>query len=340
MKAIVPAAGQGTRLYPQTHTKPKAMVRLAGKPILGHILSRLADAPVDGVVIVVGGPMQQQIREYTRREFGEEVDLTFVEQESAEGLGHSVYQAEPVVAGEPVFIALGDMLFECGYDDLLAAHNELDGVDGSIGVKAVEEPSHYGVVSTDANGRITGLVEKPDDPPSDLAISGVYVVENSTELFETLGSMISADERGSGDEYQLTDALAQLVDDGAEFGTFEVHDWYDCGRPETLLEGNRVLLSELAENVNGDAGNVSDQTVIVPPVDIGQRATVEGSIVGPYVSIDEGTTVRGSIVRDSIVGRDADLESVSIQESIVGDNARVRGNVNRLNVGDNSSIEL
>lgn len=340
MKAIVPTAGQGTRLYPQTHTKPKAMVRLAGKPILGHILTRLVETPIEEVVIVVGGPMQRQIREYAEQEFSDQLNLSFVEQESAEGLGHGIYQAEPAVAGEPVFIALGDMLFERGYDDLLAAHDELGDVDGSIGVKSVDEPSHYGVVSTGANGQITSLEEKPDDPPSDLAISGAYVVENSDELFQTLREMIEAGARGAGDEYQLTDALARLIENGARFGTFEVHDWYDCGRPETLLRANRVLLSDLAEDAGYEWEGISDDTVIIPPVDIGDRATVDASVIGPNVSIDKNAVIRESMVSDSIVGDSSKLSKVNIERSIIGDNAHVTGKASQLNVGDNSSIHL
>jgi glucose-1-phosphate thymidylyltransferase len=337
MKAIIPAAGQGTRLYPHTHTKPKAMVRLAGQPILGHILSNLADTRIDEVVIVVGGPMREQIVEYARDSYGDRFEFEFVEQPEPEGLGHSVYQATPVVGDEPVMIALGDMLFESGYRAFLNSYDDLAGPDGAIGIKQVDQPQHYGVVEVDTeDGRIVDMVEKPDDPPSDLAISGIYIIEDTPALFDVLGEMITNDVRGAGDEFQLTDALKRLVLDGDKLYTFDVEEWYDCGRPETLLEANRVLLSRL----DTDAPDDLDGSVVVPPVDFGDDIEVTGSVIGPHVSVDDGTTITDSIVSDSILGEEATVEGVNISESILGDNAAVRGEPNHLNLGDNSSIEL
>ncbi|QIB74234.1 NTP transferase domain-containing protein [Halogeometricum borinquense] len=336
MKAIIPAAGQGTRLYPQTHTKPKAMVRLAGRPILGHILQNIAKTRIDEVVVVVGGPMKGQIVQYAKQEFSDRFELTFVEQETADGLGHSIYQTESVARGDELLIALGDMLFENGFDKFLEAHDSLSDTDGSIGVKRVEEPSHYGVVETDETGEILQLVEKPDDPPSDFAISGVYIVNDSDSLFDALGNLVENDIRGAGDEYQLTDALQGMIETDRSLHIFEVEEWYDCGRPDTLLEANRVLLGR----TDSYAGDDLDSSVIIPPVDLGDDVQIESSVVGPNVSVDDGTVIRQSIVSDTIVGQDATLRGVNIDESIVGGNAEVFGEANHLNVGDNSSINL
>lgn len=336
MKAIIPTAGHGTRLYPHTHTKPKPMVRLAGQPILGHILSQLTPTNIDDIVIVVGGPMQDQILEYATNEFGSRFEFSFVEQESAAGLGHAIYQAREPVEEEAVLIALGDMLFKNGYDTFLAAHEELEDVDGSIGVKQVDEPQHYGVVEPGEDGYLTSLVEKPDNPPSDLAISGVYIIEDTGLLFDSLEHLISNEIRGAGDEYQLTDALQRMIEQGATLGTFEVDEWYDCGRPETLLEANRVTLSDL--ETNGDVS--ADDAVVISPVDIGDSVDIGGSVIGPYVSIDDGTTIHDSIVRDSIIGQNTVLKNVNLHRSLIGDNSVVTGDSNTLNVGDNSEIDL
>jgi len=335
MKAVIPAAGQGTRLYPHTHTKPKAMVRLAGRPILGHILESLSETPIDEVVIVVGGTMQEQIVEYARSEYGDRFEFSFVEQENAEGLGHSVYQTRDAVGDERMLILLGDMLFENGYGDFLEAHASNGETDGSIGIKPVEEPQHYGVAEVEDDS-IVSLVEKPDDPPSNLAISGVYVIEDSRGLFDALEHLVEDDVRGAGDEYQLTDALSRMLDEGATLTTFEVQDWYDCGRPETLLEANRVLLSQLETS---DADTLTN-SVVVPPVDFGDDVTVSNSVVGPNVSIDDGATIETSLVSDAIVGKNASLDRVNLEESIVGTNAEVDGKPTNLNLGDNSSIDL
>ncbi|WP_042663815.1 sugar phosphate nucleotidyltransferase [Haloferax sp. ATB1] len=336
MKAIIPAAGQGTRLYPQTHTKPKGMVRLAGKPILGHILQNIAETSVKEVVVIVGGTMKEQIIEYVQTAFSDRFTFDFVEQEDAKGLGHSIYQAEPVARSDELLIALGDMLFENGFDTFLSAHDELPKSDGSIGVKEVAEPSRYGVVETNRDNAVSRLVEKPEDPPSNFAISGVYIIENSNALFDALGYLINNDIRGAGNEFQLTDALQRMVEQGHNLRTFEVEDWYDCGRPETLLKANRVLL----ERTDADGEEKLSDSVIIPPIDAGEGITVEASVIGPYVSIDDGATIEQSIVANSIVGKDAVLQGVNIDESIIGSNADVQSEANNLNVGDNSSINF
>ncbi|ELZ19153.1 dtdp-glucose pyrophosphorylase [Haloterrigena salina JCM 13891] len=336
MKALIPAAGQGTRLYPHTHTKPKAMVRLAGKPILGHILSSLAETPIEEVVIVVGGSMQDQITEYATELFGDAFEFTFVEQERAEGLGHSIYQAESAVRGEPVLIALGDMLFENGYKQFLDAHDDCRPTDGSIGVKRVENPEHYGVVGTNDRGTIEQLVEKPSEPISDLAISGIYIVEATGMLFDALQMLVEEDIRGADAEYQLTDAFQRMVEQDCDLTTFTVENWYDCGRPETLLDANRVLLNRLETNQS----NGLEESVVVPPVDFGAGVEIVNSVVGPNVSIDDGVQVENSLVRDSIVGRNAELLGVNLEVSIVGDNTTVRGKPDHLDIGANSSIQL
>lgn len=186
------------------------------------------------------------------------------------------------------------------------------------------------------DGRVTGLVEKPADPPSNLAISGIYVVEDTGALFDELSYLVRNDVRGAGDEYQLTDALARMVDGGATFRTFEIEDWYDCGRPETLLEANRVMLER---DGSADSDGVTD-AVVVPPVDFGNGVIVNYSVVGPHVSLDDGATVTESTVHDSIVGERATLDSVNLRHSIIGADARVEGGVNKLNVGDSSDVVL
>jgi len=334
MKIVIPAAGQGTRLYPQTHTKPKPMVRVAGKPILGHILDKVVHSPVDEAAIVVG-VMRDMVVEYVSEQYGNVIDVAFVEQESTEGLAHSVYQARQVVGDNPMCIALGDMLFDSDYGVFLTAHDTLNGVDGSIGVKRVDKPSNYGIVASDGD-RIVSLEEKPAEPESDLAISGFYVIEEAGWLFDEIEYLIENNLRGAGDEYQLTDALQRMIDQGAELGTFDVGDWYDCGRPETLLEANRVLLG------NKDDSNTvhRNSSVLVPPVDIGDEATLNRSVVGPYVSIDDGAEITDSRVSNTILGRNATIDKANLRHSIVGDNATVTGTPNELNIGDSSDIHL
>lgn len=335
MKAVIPAAGRGTRLYPQTHTRPKPMVRVAGKPILGHILDNFVASPIREAVIVVGA-MKDIVVDYVDAHYADSLDVSYAEQEHTEGLGHAVYQAASAVRDGPVCIALGDMLFDRGYGDFLSEHRSLGDVDGSFGVKTVDEPSNYGIVTFDEDGRIARVVEKPTDPDSNLAISGIYFVEEAAALFDALETIIENDLRGVGGEFQLTDAFQRLIESGARFGTFEVQDWYDCGRPATLLEANRVLLEKQRVS-DRDGGGTS---VLVPPVDVGENVEVERSVVGPHVSVDDDARIVDSRIRNGIVGRGSVLTDVNLSEVIVGNDSVVAGTPTRLNVGDSSEVHL
>jgi glucose-1-phosphate thymidylyltransferase len=232
-------------------------------------------------------------------------------------------------------ILLGDMLFESGYEEFLESHKSLDDIDGSIGVKHVELPSNYGIVSLSGK-EIAELEEKPDHPDSNLAISGIYFIEATYSLFESLEYFIENDIRGAGNEYQLTNALQRMLEEGAQFGTFEVQDWYDCGRPETLLEANRVLL----ESSQTSSSHRSNNSVVIPPVDVGEGVKLEESVVGPYVSIDDGATIIDRRVRDTIVGANSKLSDVNLAETIIGNSSEVGGTPSKLNVGDSSEVNL
>jgi len=341
MKAVIPAAGEGTRLYPQTHTKPKAMVRLAGKPILGHLLDQVVETAIDGVVVVVGSQKGHQIVDYATEAYGDRLSLSFPEQAVARGLGHGVYQAREAVGTDAVFVVLGDMLFVDGYSGFLDAHRS-NGADATIGVQQVDEPQHYGVVEFDADERITRLLEKPPDPPSNYAISGLYAVEDGPTLFDALEGLIADDDRGAGGEFQLTDAFQRMVDAGETLRAAEVSSWYDCGRPEPLLDVNRVLLDRRDQSAPTarEVPGASEDAVVVPPVDIGRNVGIESSVVGPYVSVDRGTTIRDCVVRDSIVGRGAELDGLTLERSLVADEAAITSDPLRLNVGANDRLHL
>jgi glucose-1-phosphate thymidylyltransferase len=327
VKAILPVAGVGTRLRPLTHTTPKALVHVAGKPILGHILDALLPLGVDEVILVVGY-LGDQIVDYVRSAYP--VKVRFVEQPERRGLGHAVFLArEEVRDDEPVLIVLGDTIFSADLTGVLSAPRS------AIGVHEVEDPTRFGVVELNGS-RIRRLVEKPSVPPSNLAIVGVYYLRSSRRLFASLKEIIDRDIRVKG-EYQLTDALQLMIEQGEDIGVFRVDDWLDCGSPETLLSTNRFML----ERMNGNCVGVKvDSCILIPPVSISPSAQVTQSIVGPYVSIADGAIVNESIVRNSIVNRDSQVESVLLSDSIIGERAAVGGTYTRVNVGDSSDIRV
>lgn len=323
MKAVIPVAGEGTRLRPHTHTVPKPLLRVAGKPILGHILDDVVDLGISGIVLIVGY-RGREIVEYVRRNY--DIDVSVVEQTERLGLGHAIFVSREYVGDEPVLIMLGDSIFKGDLRGMVGAGGNY------IGVKRVSEPQRFGIVEIE-EGRIVSLVEKPDWPKSDLAVVGVYCIEDSAALYGSLETIINSGIRTKG-EFQLTDALNRMIDDGVVIKAFEVEGWFDCGKPETLLETNRALLEIASPKIEIPG------TILIQPVHIAPDVEVDSSIIGPYVSIAGASVVKKSIVRNSIIGENALVEDALLDSSLIGDNAVVKGMFKKLNVGDSSEIDF
>jgi glucose-1-phosphate thymidylyltransferase len=325
---VIPVAGAGTRLKPHTLTTPKALLAVAGKPILGHILDQVAAAGVERVVLVVGpGEQGERLRAFGAAR--KDLRVTSVVQEVPHGLGHAVAQAGEAVGSAPILIVLGDTILKVSLEGILAG--------GSwVGVKEVEDPRRFGV-ATVVNGKITSLVEKPEDPKSNLALVGLYYLERAPALFQALEELSHGGKRTRG-EIQLTDALALLLDRGEVLRPFPVEGWYDCGKTEALLETNRALLDATAD----PAGPVPARpgVVIVPPVALDPGADVMHSVIGPHASIGPRARVRRSVVKNSIVNEGAVVEDALLDRSVVGESAIVRGAYQRLNVGDSSEVQV
>jgi len=336
MKVIIPAAGTGTRLFPHTHTKPKSMVYIAGKPIIGHILDRMIDLEPEEIILVVGY-RKEQVISYVDEHYGGIFNIRYVDQKERLGLGHSISMSRDLVGDSDIMIALGDMIFKSGYLDFYEQHRKNGRCAGSIGVREVDEPQKYGIVELEpASQCIKRLEEKPKHPVSNLGISGVYFVQDTPALFEVLSWVLENNIKTRG-EYQLTDALQEMVRRGSRFKTFTVSSWYDCGHAESLLATNRVLLDEKEDM--SSTYEIAD-SVVVHPAAIGDDVRIINSVVGPYVSIADGTVIEHSIISNSVIGSRTHISKVNLQSSIIGDDARLMGKYNSLNIGDSSSIEF
>lgn len=323
--AVIPVAGVGTRLRPHTHTLPKVLLHVAGKPILAHILDDLPGLGIRRAVLIVGY-MGDLVREYVGAHY-QNLEVEYVEQPEPMGLGHAVSLAAPFAADGRVLIILGDTVFEANLEPVLAG-----GVN-SIGVKEVQDPRRFGIVERDPDGRVTRMVEKPEQPTSNLAITGIYYFDRGRPLFDALAELQRLGVRTKG-EFQLTDAMQLLVSRGELITTFPVEGWYDCGKTETLLETNRVLL-EKCPGVTGIAGSL-----VHPPVCIANDAVIENCILGPHVSVAAGARLKNAVVRDSIINESATVEDIMLESSVVGVNAVVRGGYRRVNVGDSSEVDF
>ena len=293
--AIIPVAGTGTRLRPHTYTQPKVLLNVAGKPILSYILDDLPALGVREVVLVVGY-LGERVQEFVAKHYPE-LEVHYVDQPQRLGLGHAVLLAEPFAQGRPILIILGDTIFEADLPGVLAKGAS------AIGVQTVDDPRRFGIVETNGAGKITRLVEKPDHPTSNLAISGVYYFSDGSPLFAALRELQRDGVRTRG-EFQLTDGMQRLVERGAILTTFPIQGWYDCGKLETLLETHRALLDRRPERPSVPG------SVIHAPVTIAAGAVVEGAILGPYVSIAAGARVQNAVLRNAIVNQDAHDEVI------------------------------
>jgi glucose-1-phosphate thymidylyltransferase len=325
VKAILPVAGKGTRLRPLAHTYPKALIPIAGQPMINWILDPLVAAGLDEAVFIVGW-LGAEIERHVRARYGQ-LKLRFVPQEEMLGLGHAVFLGLEPGDGD-VFIILGDTLFEADVAAIRAAPHSV------LGVKEVADPRRFGVAEL-SQGRIVRLVEKPVEPRSNLALIGLYNIQDARLLREVLERMIRDDIRTRG-EYQITDALQQMIEQGHLFEPWGIDGWYDCGKKETLLETNRHYLQRL--DARREAVRQGD-SLIIPPVHLGQGVRLSRSIVGPHVSVGDGCEIRDAVLEDSLLCEGVHLQGVVLRDAVLGRDSRVRQPARALNLSDNTEVD-
>ncbi len=329
MKVIIPVAGIGSKLRPQTHTQPKALFPVAGKPILGHIIDGMLKHGLTDFIFVIGY-LGDKIETYVSENYPN-IEAQFVIQMSKEGIGHAIWSARELINTEDeLLIALGDTIFDTDIDIAIKCPQSC------VGIKRVDDPRNFGVVEIDANGMVTKLIEKPKIPKSNLALVGIYKIKEAALLMELLGKIIDEDIRTLG-QFQLTDALMLLIEQNIKISTFEVSNWYDCGNKDLLLATNAILLARIATNNKLCTLNNS---ILIPPVSIASGCIINDSIIGPNVSVGENTTIKSGILADCIIGSYSVLESVILNHSLVGNDAILKGLSQSLNIGDSTEISF
>jgi glucose-1-phosphate thymidylyltransferase len=328
MKAIIPVAGIGTRLRPHTHTQPKVLLNVAGKPIIAHIMDQVVTTKIDHVVFIVGY-LGEMFEQWARDRY-RHLHLEFIEQPVALGLGHAVDLGLSADDAE-VMIILGDTIFDVDLKVIL------ESPVSTLGVHEVADARRFGVVML-GNGRIVDLVEKSSDPPTNLAIVGLYFIKNGGLLKACIQDIIRENVTVKG-EYQITDALRRMVHKGETITTFPVQGWYDCGAPDTLLDSNRHLLTKQTASA-ANYTKYREKNIICPPVFIAPGAHIENSIIGPSTTIGEGVHIEGCIIQDSIIGDKAHVEHALLRRSIIGREASIKGGFKKLNISDKSEISF
>ncbi|HBE88485.1 MAG TPA: nucleotidyl transferase [Elusimicrobia bacterium] len=321
--AVVPVAGAGTRLRPHTYTYPKVLLTVGNKPIIGHILDDLAAAGIKKVCMVTGY-LGDKIKDYVSSAYPG-LAVTYVEQPDPKGLGHAIWLTRGRVTG-PVLVMLGDTILSADLSKFLG------GREDCIAVKEVADPRRFGVVEV-KNGYISAMVEKPEKPRTNLAIVGIYAFRDSSRLYGSLQRLVDSGTTTRG-EIQFTDAMAMMVRNGHRIKPVRIEGWYDCGKPETLLETNRFILDR------GGFRAKAPGCLVIPPVYIARGARVSGSIIGPHVSVGAGCRIERSIISDSIINEGAQVSDINLSGSLIGPSAVAAGRKDRLNVGENSEVSF
>jgi glucose-1-phosphate thymidylyltransferase len=322
MQVIIPLAGKGTRLRPHTHLVPKPMLKVAGRTVMDWVMDRLKGLDVTELIFITGH-LKEQVEEFARSRY--KIPSRFIEQKIQDGTAGAINLARPFVKG-PVLIIFVDTVFEAD----LTLINRTD-ADGIIWAKEVEDYQRFGVVVTDKQGYMTRIVEKPSTPISKLANIGLYYIRAVDSLWQGIDHVLSSP--ANKGEWYLTDAFQWMIEHGKKILTAEVGGWYDCGKLDTLLETNEILLRKGAARRRDFPG-----VTIRDPVYIEDGVTIEKSEIGPNVSIEQGTKISGSRISHSIIGRDSTLKQAQLTGSMVGNGVVIHGFQGSASLSDNSEL--
>ncbi len=310
MKAIIPVAGQGTRLRPITNEIPKPLIEVAGKPVLAHILDNMTRSSIDELVLIVND-IRDPLTEWVEKYYSDKLKIYPVRQDEALGLGHAISCAGDHLEGE-ILISLGDEIFAREYASMIDEIKSSNDITASIGVKTVSDPSHYGMVTYADDGRIGELVEKPPIFDGDQAIAGVYYIKQGELLRTALDEIMKRPFEGK--EYQLTDALQWMIKQGHVFRTFQVGEYFDCGRLITILDSNKRLIKSHAKQ---ELKARVEDTEIIQPCIVSDDATIRKSKIGPYVSIGSGAVIDNCTLTNVIVSQGTSIDNTEVSDAVI-----------------------
>ncbi|MFQ5743414.1 MAG: glucose-1-phosphate thymidylyltransferase [Acidobacteriota bacterium] len=354
MKALVLAGGKGTRLRPLTHTLAKQLVPVANKPVLHYVMQHLQAAGLERVGVVIAPETGDQIRQaLTENPWG--LELTFILQDEPLGLAHAVKTSRAFLEDDPFVMYLGDNLIGEGIESFVRKFEET-AADGVILLKEVVDARLFGVAELNGAGQVLRLIEKPEKPPSNLALIGVYIF--SAAVHEAI-DRLQPSPRG---ELEITDAIQGLLDGGGRIESFVVDGWWlDTGKKDDLLEANRVVLDDRAEK--SLRGEIDDESRVVGrvmlddgarivrsevrgPAIIGAGSVLEDAFLGPYSSVGRNCTIKGSSLEHCVLLDGARVEGAGrLEDSILGHGAVVQGVAGshaalRLMLGDDAEVLL
>lgn len=331
LKIVIPMAGFGSRLRPHTWSRPKALLNIAGKTVLAHLLDlfKTLPDPQNAEFIFIIGYLGDQIEAYVKETYPH-LKCHFVVQKEMRGQSEAIYLAREFLHG-PMIMAFADTLMETEFSFL-----KDEPLDMIAWVKPVPDPRRFGVAEVNPAGRVTRLIEKPKTIENNLAVIGVYYFRDAEALVAAIEEQMRQNRSLNG-EFFLADAINILLQRGASMRVNPVDVWLDAGTPDAMLETNQYLLDHGFDNsaqTRSDSGSA-----VVPPVFIHPSAHIEGSVIGPYASIGPGCQVVHSVVRNSILEDNAQVEDIVLEDSLLGRNTRIQGQAAHMNVGDQSWVK-
>ena len=333
MNLIIPMAGRGSRLRPHTLTVPKPLVPVGGKPIVQRLAEDLTASlseKVDNIAFVIGDFGPDVPKQLMKIAEGLGAKGHVFTQDQPLGTAHAILCAQEVLEG-PTMIAFADTLFKADFKFDI-------NTDGIIWAQRVDDPSAFGVLKLDDQGVITDFVEKPTTFVSDLAIVGIYFVNDGGGLKRELQYLIDNDIKDKG-EYQLTNGLEALKSKGVKFRPGTVEEWLDCGNKGAVVHTHQRILELKAETEKlvDDTATI-ENSVVLQPCYIGPGARIINSVVGPHVSLGANSSIKGSVVKNTIIQHDSKVTDATLTDSMIGSNAAYNGNAADVSIGDYSNI--
>lgn len=327
MKILIPLAGKGSRLRPHTHSKPKPLLHVAGKPLLAHIIDACQEIEFSEMIFVTGH-LKEHIESFIKSNYS--FPCRFIEQKLMDGSAGAVNVAREFI-DEDVLIIYADTIFETDMKELVAVQKN-PALNGLIWGKEVEDYQRFGVMVTDTHGILTKIVEKPKEPISKLANIGMYYIKDYKLMFEGIDYIYEKNIK-IGKEFFLVDAFSYMIEQGSKIKITSVDGWYDCGTFETILETNRLLLEK-----HHALHSTPRHSIVIPPVSIGKNVHIDRSVIGPHVSIADDVVIQNSVIQNSIIDDNAQLTNAVLSGSTVGSNTRITGSVKKIHIGDSSEF--
>ena len=354
MKGIILHGGHGTRLRPLTHTGPKQLLPIANKPMSEYCLNALKDAGISEIAIIIGGIASNKVKEYygSGEQFG--VNITYVVQDEPHGIAHAINLCKNFINNEKFIVFLGDNIIK---KDISEYRNEFEKSEfaASILLCEVDNPTQFGIADLNSDGSIKKIMEKPKEPPTNLAVTGIYFL--TPKIFDVINRL----KPSWRNELEITDALQMLLEEGNKITYHTITDyWKDTGTPEDIINANKEILKNMNSSLNGKIGenvsingNVSigfdttikDNCKLVGPVIIGNNCILEkNASIGPNTSIGNNTKISKANIQDSIIMENCEIMTqIKIKNSIISSNSKINQTVNNekeLLLGEGTNIKI